>query len=349
MGGNPTALDELNRERDAASRNALLQSQLESQALDRQQRQQEMSGYQTPAQKQQMQLDTEGKLLQLQRQNAAPELIPITGPDGQVKYYQRKYNQATGDYDITPAMATTDQVISSPDNPQIPYDPTKTVTRSQRSQLTSQNPDIFKSRLDLQKQIDFATDPRVQQSRIDVASAEGRARASLDADISRGSNAALAKVPPHLVPAATAAATKASQEYADAKSVSDRMAATMDAARRGNVVSYQIIPTEGTLQITTSQGVHRINRAEIDQYAGGGSLWQRMVGHFGKSLSGESIPDSVLNDMNEIQQIQAQGAQSRYANKLKTINQNYGSNFQPVEMGGLNSGGNRPPLSSFEH
>jgi hypothetical protein len=146
--------------------------------------------------------------------------------------------------------------------------------------------------------------------------------------------AALKGVPPHLIPPATAAATKAGEEYAAAKSVSDRMAATMAAARKGNVVSYQIIPQEGTLQITTSQGVHRINRTEIEQYAGGGSLWQRLEGHLGKQLTGRSIPGSVLNDMQEIQKIQADGSKSKYENALKTINQNYGSSFQPVEMGG---------------
>jgi len=108
----------------------------------------------------------------------------------------------------------------------------------------------------------------------------------------------------------------------------------MDAAKnKGNVIAYQIIPEEGTLQITTSQGVHRINKTEIDQYAGGGSLWQRLEGHAGKELSGKSIPDSVLNDMADIQKIQAKGAQSKYENTLKGINQNYGSNFKPVDMG----------------
>ena len=109
----------------------------------------------------------------------------------------------------------------------------------------------------------------------------------------------------------------------------------MEAAKQGNVVSYQLIPQEGALQLTTSQGVHRINMAEIQNY-GGGSLWQRMEGHIGKQLTGKSIPDSVLNDMADMQKIQQQGAQSKYENTLKTINQNYGSNFKPIpiETGG---------------
>lgn len=183
--------------------------------------------------------------------------------------------------------------------------------------------------------VEKETNPLVQQGKVNVAAAEGAARANIEHQFAVMNNAALSTVPTHLVAPATAAAEKANKEWADAKSVSDRMAATMDAAKSGNVVSYQIIPEEGTLQITTSQGVHRINKTEIDQYAGGGSLWQRMQGHLGGALTGKSIPDSVLKDMAEIQNIQAQGAQSRYTNTLASINQTYGSKFQPVEMQGL--------------
>lgn len=183
-----------------------------------------------------------------------------------------------------------------------------------------------------------ATNPQIQAGKVAVATAEGQARANIEHEFAVRNNAALANVPTHLVPPATAAAEKVNKEYADAKSVADRMAATMDAARKGNVVSYQIIPQEGTLQITTSQGVHRINKTEIDQYAGGGSLWQRLEGHFGKALTGKSIPDSVLNDMADIQKIQAEGAKSRYENSLSSINQTYGANFKPVEMKGLGGG-----------
>jgi hypothetical protein len=105
----------------------------------------------------------------------------------------------------------------------------------------------------------------------------------------------------------------------------------MDAARSGNVVSYQLIPQEGALQITTSQGVHRINMAEIQNY-GGGSIFQRMEGNFGKQLTGASIPSSVLSDMEAMQKIQAQGSKAKYENTLATVNQTYGSNFKPVEM-----------------
>lgn len=183
----------------------------------------------------------------------------------------------------------------------------------------------------VQKDVAVATNPQIQHGKEAVAAAEGTARANIEAAVARGGQAALAKVPVHLVAPATEAAIKAGSEYAQSKSVSDRLTAMMDAAKGGNVVSYQLIPEEGALQITTSQGVHRINMAEIQNY-GGGSLWQRMEGHLGKALTGQSIPDSVLKDMTEMQKIQASGSRTKYENTLKTINQATGAEFKPVEM-----------------
>jgi hypothetical protein len=183
----------------------------------------------------------------------------------------------------------------------------------------------------VQKDIAVATNPQIQQGKEAVAEAEGRARANIEAQVARGSQAALANVPPHLVQAAIADATKAGSEYAQAKSVSDRLQAMMDAAKKGNVVSYQLLPEEGALQVVTNQGIHRINMAEIQNY-GGGALWQKLQGHIGKALTGESIPSSVLGDMGDIQKIMAEGSRTKYENTLKTINGNYGSAFKPIEM-----------------
>jgi hypothetical protein len=188
------------------------------------------------------------------------------------------------------------------------------------------------------KQDAIATAPE----KIAVARAEGEARANIEAQVARGSNAAVAQVPPHLVAPAVSAATKAGEDFAQAQSVTQRLNAMMDSARKGNVVAYQVMPEEGTLQITTSQGVHRINQAEIQQYAGGGSLWQRLMGHIGKQLTGKSIPDSVLNDMADIQKIQSQGSQLKYNNSLKTINQTYGAKFEPVSMDDMKSVSDQP-------
>jgi hypothetical protein len=322
------------RQQDLSDRRALLASQLQSQDLDRQMKQLEISGHQSPAEKQAQELDTLAKSLKLQHENAEPQLVPTTGANGDISYYQRHFNPQTNDWDITPAMVTTQETISSPDAPKVPYRPDALITRTKRAQLTTQNPEIFKNNLELSRQISLATNPQVQQAKIAVANAEGAARASRDASIARGSNAALTNVPPHLVQAVSAEAQKAADDYAQSRMVSDNIAAVMDAARQGNVQAYQILPEEGALQISTTQGVHRINLAEIQNYAGGGSLWQQLLGHAGKKLTGQSIPPDVLNDMGQIQQVYANGALSKYQNRLRALNQNYGSQFQPVTMGG---------------
>jgi hypothetical protein len=180
--------------------------------------------------------------------------------------------------------------------------------------------------------IQIATNPQVQAARLEVAKAGAEARAALADREARGSDPALANVPKGLVSKAAGAAEKAGQEHAQSLSVTQRLNAMMDAARSGNVVSYQVMPMEGVLQIATSQGVHRINLAEIHQYAGAGSAWERLLGRFGKETTGRSIPTDVLNDMAEIQKIVADGAKTKYENALKVINKSYGSNFQPVEM-----------------
>lgn len=184
----------------------------------------------------------------------------------------------------------------------------------------------------VEKDIAVNTNPQIQAGKVAVATAEGVARANTEAAAARGNDPAVADVPAHQVLPAKADFQKANSDYAQNQAVTQRLNAMMNAAKSGNVIAYQIIPEEGTLQIITSQGVHRINMAEIEQYAGGGSLWQRMEGHFGKQLTGQSIPNSVLNDMAAIQKIQQQGSRAKYENTIKGINQAYGSKFQPVEM-----------------
>jgi hypothetical protein len=177
---------------------------------------------------------------------------------------------------------------------------------------------------------------------VQVARAEGQARAEVAAQVARGSDGALATVAPHLVGPATGAAVKAGTDYAQSNSVSQRLAEIMKAAKTGNVVSYQVIPEEGALQLTTSQGVKRINMAEIQNYGGGGSAAQRLQGWFGKAVAGKSIPDSVLDDMSQVQDIIAKGAETKYNNDLNVINQTHGSKFKPVPMQSINGPSNSP-------
>jgi hypothetical protein len=133
----------------------------------------------------------------------------------------------------------------------------------------------------------------------------------------------------HLIGPASAAADKAGNEYLAAKEASDNLSDFLEEAKSGNKTAVKIVPLQGALQITTSQGVHRINRTEVDQYGGGGDAYDRVAGKIGGVLTGKSITDDVLNSMDAMQQRIAQNSKKLYSDKLDTANQTYGSHFTP--------------------
>lgn len=149
-----------------------------------------------------------------------------------------------------------------------------------------------------------------------------------------GAPGALRGVAPHLVAAAAADANKVGQEFADATAAARDMQTFVDMAKGGNKIAYAYSPTEGVLTLNTARGVKRVNMAEIGSYSGAGSAADRVMAFLGKQATGASIPDGVLNDMASLHQGIASNAQKTYATKLQVINQNYGSSFQPVNMGG---------------
>jgi ethanolamine utilization microcompartment shell protein EutL len=104
----------------------------------------------------------------------------------------------------------------------------------------------------------------------------------------------------------------------------------LDEARSGNKTAVRIVPLQGALEITTSQGVHRINRTEVDQYGGGGNLYDRLAGKVGGVLTGKNITDDVLNSMDALQQKISQNSQTLYQNKLDLANKTYNSHFTPT-------------------
>jgi len=148
-----------------------------------------------------------------------------------------------------------------------------------------------------------------------------------------GAPSALRGVAPHLVQAATAAFDKAGQEYAAAYQAGQNMSDFIQQARSGNKEAVRIVPLQGALEITTSQGVHRINRTEVDQFAGAGNAYDKLAGAIGGGVTGKNITDSVLNDMDAFQKTVSQNAATLHANKVATINASYGSKFEPMKFG----------------
>jgi hypothetical protein len=151
-----------------------------------------------------------------------------------------------------------------------------------------------------------------------------------------GAPDALKGVAPHLVAPAAAAYDKTGQEYAKAYQAAQNMSDFIAAAKSGNKEAVKIVPLQGALEITTAQGVHRINRTEVDQFGGAGNLYDKLAGKIGGVITGKDITDSVLNDMDTLQKTVSRNAANLHANTVKTINDTYGSKFKPQDFSGAN-------------
>lgn len=128
---------------------------------------------------------------------------------------------------------------------------------------------------------------------------------------------------------------KVEDTFTGAQAAADNMNTFINMAKAGNKEAYAYSPVEGVLQINTGRGVKRINRQEIEQYAGAGSLFDRIAGAVGKQVSGASIPANVLNDMQSLHNAITANAQATHDRSLQSIDKTYRSKFAPE--GGMTS------------
>lgn len=182
----------------------------------------------------------------------------------------------------------------------------------------------------------------VQAKKADIAQSQASAaqsRAStvktqLETQFLQNGPEGLQGVEPKLRKPAADAYAKASQEYATANEAAQTMNDFLQAAKSGNKTAVKIVPLQGALEITTAQGVHRINKTEVEQFGGGGSAYDKLAGKLGGIVTGKSISDDVLNSMQELQQTIQKNADMLHANKVESINKSYGSHFQPMKFQG---------------
>lgn len=133
---------------------------------------------------------------------------------------------------------------------------------------------------------------------------------------------------------------KAEGAYRTAQQGANTMRDMVASASAGNKMSAQVLPLEGALAITTAQGVHRINRTEVDQYAGAGDLYDRIVGKVGKLAEGQPIPKDILGDIQKLTDIQERGAYQTYKGAYDSATRRYGLKDEqalPEPAGGGNS------------
>ncbi len=145
-----------------------------------------------------------------------------------------------------------------------------------------------------------------------------------------GSNEALKGVEPKLRVQATGAAQKAADEHGKAQAAAADMKTFIDLARGGNKEAYAYMAPEGVLTLNTARGVTRVNRQEMDAYAGAGSFFDQVAAKVGKLTKGQSIPSGILADIQQLHERIAGNSDDTYNAKLGAINQNYHANFQPV-------------------
>jgi hypothetical protein len=191
----------------------------------------------------------------------------------------------------------------------------------------------------------------IAQGRLDVERAhQGIAQNIYDQTYGSGANPALEGVEPKLRTQATTAAQKAADEYTKAMESSANVQTFIDLARSGNKAAGSNLPIMGAESIQALNGIRRINRTEIEQYQGAGSLLDRINGKIGKVTAGQPIPSDVMDDIQALHQAISGNAAGNYNAKLNGINQNYRSNFQPVKVappqGGAQNGGAVPEITN---
>lgn len=182
-------------------------------------------------------------------------------------------------------------------------------------------------------------DEAAARSRIGLEAARNRREQQIyEQTYGEGSNEALRGVEPKLRVPATKEAQKAADEHEKAVAAQRDMETFIDLAKSGNKEAHAYLSPEGVLTLNTGRGVTRVNRQEMEAYAGAGSLFDTIAGKVGKLTSGQSVPPDVLNDIAGLHQRISQNSASTYNDKIKSINQNYRSNFKPVEAGGSSGG-----------
>ena len=116
---------------------------------------------------------------------------------------------------------------------------------------------------------------------------------------------------------------KAEASYRQAQQSAQGMKAMIDDAQAGGKMSARVLPLQGALEITTANGVHRINRNEIEQYGGGGSAFDRLAGAL--KGGGEGIPytNEILQSMKHLTDIQEKGAYDNYKGAYDSATHRY--------------------------
>lgn len=169
-------------------------------------------------------------------------------------------------------------------------------------------------------------------------SKDAREQKIYDQTYGAGADQALVGVEPKLRSAATSQAQKLATEFVGANAAAQNLQNVIDSARSGNKAAFSNLPLVGVETLNALNGIKRINKAEIEQYQGAGSLLDRIQGKIGGLASGETIPKDVLDDIDALHKTLSESSAKSYNDKLDALNQNYHANFKPVQSKNTSSG-----------
>jgi hypothetical protein len=90
---------------------------------------------------------------------------------------------------------------------------------------------------------------------------------------------------------------KQSDTYQQFLGTANSLKNSLQAASNGNEMAAAVAPLQGTLFVTTAEGVKRINETELKGVSGAGSLVQRINGALGKLTGAGPLSQSLKDDM----------------------------------------------------
>lgn len=117
---------------------------------------------------------------------------------------------------------------------------------------------------------------------------------------------------------------KGEQSYRAAQQSANVMRQMVDNAKQGDKMSAKMLPLEGALEITTAQGTKRINRTEVDQYAGGGSAFDKLAGMLKGAATGIPFTNEIMQSMAHLADIEEKGAYDNYKGGYDSAVRRYG-------------------------
>ncbi len=142
---------------------------------------------------------------------------------------------------------------------------------------------------------------------------------------------------------------KVEMPYQTAMASAQTLRDTVAAAKTGNLTAAAMQNLETTFAAIKSQGLNRVNMAEIGINANAGSIWDRLQGSFGKLKDGQPVDPKIQQDMVEFAGILEKAARKKYQDGFAAVTKRYGlkdekpivapeaapAPGQPIKVGGF--------------